>query len=225
MLAKMLLRTALWLAAMAVLLFGPAGTLDWPAAGLFMAIGAASGLGFGLWLARSDPELLEARLGPLFQRGQKATDKALIAALLVAMCGWFIVMALDAGSYGYSVVPLPLRATGVLAIAACMYVVFLTMRENTFAAPVVRVQTERGHKVIDTGPYAVVRHPMYAGAVLYFIGVPLLLGSWSGLALAPLLAALFALRIVLEERTLRTGLPGYADYAARVRWRLLPGVW
>lgn len=225
MVARMLLRTGFWLAGIGVLLFVPAGTLDWPAAWLLLAIGAASGLGFGLWLARSDPELLASRLGPLFQPGQRTGDKVLIAGAIAGMCVWFVVMGLDAGRYRYSLVPLPLQAAGVLAIAACMYVAYLTMRENTFAAPVVRVQAERGHKVIDTGPYAVVRHPMYAGAILYFVGVPLLLGSWLGLALAPMLALLFAVRIVLEERTLSAGLPGYAEYTTRVRWRLLPGVW
>ncbi len=221
----MLLRTAFWLAGMAVLLFVPAGTLAWPAAWLFLAIGVVSGLGFGVWLAQRDPDLLASRLGPLFQRGQKTADKVIIAAAILAVCIWLVIMALDAGRYRYSLVPLPLRAAGVLAIGACMYVAFLTMRENTFAAPVVRVQVERGHKVIDSGPYAVVRHPMYAGAILYFVGVPLLLGSWLGLALAPVLALLFAARIVLEERALSAGLPGYAEYTARVHWRLLPGVW
>ncbi len=121
--------------------------------------------------------------------------------------------------------PLPLRLVGVAAMLMCLYVVFLTMRTNTFAAPVVRVQTERQQRVIDSGPYAVVRHPMYVGAILYFLDVPLLLGAWLGLAVAPLVIALIAVRIVLEEATLRAGLPGYADYTQRVRWRLLPGVW
>ena len=99
------------------------------------------------------------------------------------------------------------------------------MRENSFAAPVIRLQTERGHRVISTGPYAIVRHPMYSGTVLFFVGAPLLLGSWWGVAMSPLLAVLFAGRIVIEERALTAGLPGYADYTARVRYRLVPGLW
>lgn len=98
-------------------------------------------------------------------------------------------------------------------------------RENSFAAPVVKLQAERAQRVISTGPYAHVRHPMYSGMMLFFAGVPLLLGSWWGLAMTPLFLALFAVRIRIEERTLREGLPDYADYAARVRYRLLPGVW
>jgi protein-S-isoprenylcysteine O-methyltransferase Ste14 len=97
--------------------------------------------------------------------------------------------------------------------------------ENTFAAAVVKVQSERGHHVISSGPYAFVRHPMYSAAVLFMVGTALLLGSWWGTAISPVFAILFAVRIRIEERTLTTGLPGYADYAARVRYRLLPGVW
>jgi protein-S-isoprenylcysteine O-methyltransferase Ste14 len=97
--------------------------------------------------------------------------------------------------------------------------------ENTFAAPVVRVQAERAHHVIDTGPYAVVRHPMYASAFLYLIGIPLLLGSWYALWMVPVFVAGLASRAVFEERLLRRTLPGYADYVSRVRYRLIPGVW
>jgi protein-S-isoprenylcysteine O-methyltransferase Ste14 len=98
-------------------------------------------------------------------------------------------------------------------------------RTNSFAAPVVKVQTERHHHVISTGPYALVRHPMYASVMLFFIGAPLTLGSWWGLAFVPVFFAMFAFRTGIEERTLRAGLSGYADYAARVRYRLVPGLW
>jgi protein-S-isoprenylcysteine O-methyltransferase Ste14 len=87
------------------------------------------------------------------------------------------------------------------------------------------VQSERDHHVISSGPYAFVRHPMYSGAVLFLIGIALLLGSWWGLVMSPVFAVIFAIRTGIEENTLTTGLPGYADYAARVRYRLVPGVW
>src|ERR1700738_2264554 len=109
----------------------------------------------------------------------------------------------------------------LLSTAFIMWV----MRENSFAAPVVRLQTERGHRVISSGPYAWVRHPMYSGMVPFFIGTPLLLGSWWGLAISPLLILVFAIRAGIEERALLAGLPGYADYRSRVRYRLLPGLW
>ena len=88
-----------------------------------------------------------------------------------------------------------------------------------------KVQAERGHRVIDTGPYAWLRHPMYTGAVLYCVAIALLLGSWWGLAMAPLFLVLFAVRAGIEERALTAGLSGYADYVARVRYRLVPGIW
>ena len=110
-------------------------------------------------------------------------------------------------------------------ITATMYIGYLSFRENTFAAPVVKIQAERGHRVVTTGPYAHVRHPMYSGTMLFFAGTPLLLGSWWGVVLAPLFVLLFAIRAGIEERALLAGLPGYADYTARVRYRLLPGIW
>jgi len=105
------------------------------------------------------------------------------------------------------------------------FIVWLTFRENSFAAPVIKIQKERGQHVISTGPYAIVRHPMYAGGTLYLIGMPLLLGSWLGLVVLPLILGALSVRIFIEEATLRRGLPGYGEYARRVRYRLVPGVW
>jgi protein-S-isoprenylcysteine O-methyltransferase Ste14 len=99
------------------------------------------------------------------------------------------------------------------------------MHENSFASAAVRLQTERSHRVIDSGPYAWVRHPMYSGAIVFFVGAALLLGSWWGVAMSLSFVVLFAIRAGIEERTLAAGLPDYANYAARVRYRLLPGLW
>jgi protein-S-isoprenylcysteine O-methyltransferase Ste14 len=99
------------------------------------------------------------------------------------------------------------------------------MRTNSFAAPVVKIQKERGQIVVTTRPYAVVRHPLYLGALFYEAATSLVLGSWWGLAIVPAIAAGFAVRIPVEERALREGLQGYDDYARRVRWRLIPFIW
>jgi protein-S-isoprenylcysteine O-methyltransferase Ste14 len=115
-------------------------------------------------------------------------------------------------------------AGGALVIAGFLGTLRV-FRENSFAAPVVRVQSERAQHVIDTGPYALVRHPMYAAAMVYLIGVPLLLGSWCGLLAVPLFLVGLAPRAVLEERLLKRDLPGYTDYMTRVRYRLIPGIW
>jgi protein-S-isoprenylcysteine O-methyltransferase Ste14 len=115
-------------------------------------------------------------------------------------------------------------AGGGLVLAAMLFM-YWTMRVNSFAAPVVKIQKDRGQAVITTGPYAMVRHPLYFGALFYIAGTSLALGSWWGLALVPIIAALLVVRIGIEEQTLRLGLAGYDDYARRVRWRLVPFVW
>jgi protein-S-isoprenylcysteine O-methyltransferase Ste14 len=118
-----------------------------------------------------------------------------------------------------------LQAIGLLLLVASIGAVMWVMRTNSFAVPVVKLQSERGQRVIDTGPYAYVRHPMYSAVIVFFFGAALELGSWWGVALVPLFIVLFAIRSVIEERALLTGLPGYADYIGRVRYRLLPGQW
>ena len=225
MIRRLIWQSAVWFASMAALLFIPAGTVDWPAAWIYLAEMGLATLVITIWLARYNPALLAERMSPLIQRDQKKWDKLLMIVLIVLWCAWFMLMGLDAVRYGWSAVPPWAQALGALAILVAMYIFFLTVRVNSFAAPVVKIQTERGHKVVSDGPYAIVRHPMYAGALLLFAGTPLLLGSWWGLALAPVITVLLAARAVLEERTLARELDGYAEYAARVRYRLIPLVW
>jgi protein-S-isoprenylcysteine O-methyltransferase Ste14 len=218
-------QTSLCNAFTAAILFVPAGTLAWPGAWIFLAELGGLGTVIALWLARHDPELLRQRMGSFVQREQKSWDQAFAVTFLALWHVWLVVMALDAVRFGWSSVPRWLQAVGAVGVALCMFLAFLTFRENSYAVPVVRVQRERGQHVISTGPYAYVRHPMYAGAVCLFIGTPLLLGSWIGLAMAVLLVMLLAVRAVLEERTLAEELEGYRDYAARVRYRFVPLVW
>lgn len=222
---RFLRRTTLSLLFLGVILFGAAGTLNWPQAWIYLALSAAMSFGGGLWLARHDPALLAERLGSLVQREQKAWDKVFMVILIVLWVGWLGLIGLDAKRYHWSDVPLGLQVAGVLLICLGSYLVWLTFRENSYAAPVIKIQKERGHQVVTTGPYAYVRHPMYAGALPILAGAPLLLGSWWGFAAAAGLVLLIGLRAVLEERTLRSELAGYTDYAARVRYRLVPHLW
>jgi protein-S-isoprenylcysteine O-methyltransferase Ste14 len=224
MIARLLLQNVMWTVGLGALLFLPAGTLHWPAAWLYLATTAVLGLATGLWLARVDPALLEERMKPVLQKGQPAADKWFMLAFGVAALLWFIVIGLDHRRH-WSDVPMPLQALGYTLMLAATALMLRVVRENSFAALVVRVQAERGHRVIDSGPYAVVRHPMYSGIVLYVAAMPLLLGSWWGLAMAPVFFVLFSVRAGLEERALASGLPGYADYLTRVRYRLVPGLW
>ncbi|HEY1365016.1 MAG TPA: isoprenylcysteine carboxylmethyltransferase family protein [Xanthobacteraceae bacterium] len=223
--AQLTIRTAAWLAAFALLLFVSAGTVDWPAGWIYLAEMGGLWLAIGLWLARHDPGLLSERLAGAFVPAQRAWDKAIIAIFMVLWIGWLVLGAFDAVRFQWSQVPAWLQGIGAVAIALGYYVFYLTFRENSYAAPVVSIQRERGHRVVSTGPYALVRHPMYAGTVPFFIGTALLLGSWWGLATAPILIAVLAGRAVLEERTLAEELPGYRQYAARVRYRFFPGIW
>jgi protein-S-isoprenylcysteine O-methyltransferase Ste14 len=223
--SQLIIRNVLWMGFLAVLLFVAAGTWRWPAGWVFLAELGGLGLALGLWLARHDPALLAERMSAGFQPAQKTWDKVFLVTFFALFGGWLVLMALDAVRFGWSQVPVWLQAIGAVLIALCMYVAYLTFRENSFAAPVVKIQAERGHRTVTTGPYAVVRHPMYAGAVLFFIGVPLLLGSWYGLAAVPVVTAMLVVRTLMEERMLMNELPGYREYEARVRWRLVPGVW
>ena len=224
MIAKLLLQNLIWTVAMGALLFVPAGTLHWPAAWVFLGTIAVLGLSGGLWLAKIDPALLAERLRPMMQSGQPAADKKFMLAFGAAALIWFVAIGLDRRNHA-SEVPVALQALGWAMLVFSSGFILWVMRANSFAAPVIKLQTERGHRVISTGPYAWVRHPMYSGTVLFFVGMPLLLGSWWGVALSPLFIVLFAIRAGIEERALLAGLPGYTDYAARVRYRLLPGVW
>jgi len=214
-----------WMIFMGVVLFVPAGTLDWRGGWIFMAEMVIGSLVSVLWLAWRDPALLKDRMGGAFQKGQVFWDKVFMSLMIVIWYGWLVLMALDAKRWGTSHVPEWLSDVGAVLIPLGFLAVLWTFRENSFAAPVVKIQEERGQKVISTGPYSIVRHPMYAGALLYMLGMPLLLGSWLGLAVLPLIVGFLTIRIFIEERALRKGLPGYSEYAARVRYRLVPYVW
>jgi len=224
MIAKWLLQTLIWIVAVGVLLLAPAGTLHWPAAWVFLATFAAIGVAGGWRLARTDPALLAERMRPMMRAEQPAADKTFIAVFGATALIWLVVIGLDARWHA-SGVPIALQAIGFAMMVGCSVFIMWVMHENSFASAVVRLQTERGHRVVSTGPYAWVRHPMYSGTILLLVGASLLLGSWWGVAISPLFAVLFAVRAGIEERTLIAGLPGYSDYAARVRYRLAPGLW
>jgi protein-S-isoprenylcysteine O-methyltransferase Ste14 len=218
-------RTALWSAGVAALLFIPAGTLRWPGGWVFLAEISVCGLATELWLARHDPALLAERRSSLVQCGQAGWDKVLMKAVPLLWLVWLPLMALDAARYRLSQVPGWMQGIGALVLILSFVIVHLAYRANSYAAPVVRIQQERGHRVVTTGPYRFVRHPIYASGNLSYLGTPLLLGSWYGLVMVPVMATLLGIRAVLEERMLMAELDGYRDYAAWVRYRLVPLVW
>jgi protein-S-isoprenylcysteine O-methyltransferase Ste14 len=224
MIRRLLIQNVIWIVGMGALLFASAGTLHWPAAWVFLGTMAVLGLISGLWLARIDPALLAERMNPMMQGAQPASDKIFMVVFGFAALSWFILIGLERRA-NVSDMPVALQTLGLLLLVLSTGFVLWVMRENSFAAPVIKIQTERGHRVISSGPYAWVRHPMYSGTILFFAGMPLLLGSWWGLIMAPLFVVLFGFRARLEERALVAGLPGYADYLTRVPYRLIPGIW
>jgi protein-S-isoprenylcysteine O-methyltransferase Ste14 len=185
----------------------------------------AGSLAISLWLLTHDPALLAERLVPVVQCRQTAWDRVLMAGCLVLWFGWLAFTALDAVRWGWSDVPVWAQVVGAAGMVATFHVVSLAFRANTYAAPVAKIQSERKQIVISSGPYRYVRHPMYAAVIPFFAGAPLVLASWYGLVLLPIMVPVLAVRCALEERMLIAGLDGYADYMTRVRYRLIPGVW
>ena len=212
-------------AAFTLALFLPAGTVAWPTGWIYVAVSFILGIGMTAWLVRYDPELLAERLTGLLRADQKKWDKVFVPILAVSFFAWLAVMGLDAARFRWSDMPMWLQIIGSVIWLISYYVFYLTFRENTYLSPAVRIQKERGQKVVSTGPYRHIRHPMYAGFGLYLLGTALILGSWLGVASGLLLIAAVARRAVFEERMLQQELPGYDEYMTKVRYRLIPGVW
>jgi protein-S-isoprenylcysteine O-methyltransferase Ste14 len=174
-------------------------------------------------MALYDKELLESRLhaGPTAET--TSAQRVITAVGLLVFVAAVVIMVLD-HRFGWSPpVPAYVSILGNALIVLGILIYFLVVRENRYAAST--VQVVEGQTVVSTGPYAIVRHPMYAGAMLVFVGTPLALGSWWGLLLTPLFFGWFAWRLVNEEQFLRTNLPGYEEYTRKVRYRLAPHIW
>jgi protein-S-isoprenylcysteine O-methyltransferase Ste14 len=161
----------------------------------------------------------------MFRPDQKAWDKVFLPIALVGFMGWLILMPLDAVRFHWSRMPAWLQAVGAIILLMSFYLFFLAYRENPYLSPMVRIQKDRGQRVISTGPYSYVRHPTYSGVIPLTVGTSLLLGSWLGLVAGLVIIVLVAIRAVLEERMLREELPGYDRYMKQVKYRLIPYVW
>jgi protein-S-isoprenylcysteine O-methyltransferase Ste14 len=213
---------ALFLLLLAVGLFGSAGRLDWPMAWAFLAVmGSFVVTAFVL----IDPALIRERAS--LEAGIEPKDVILAGLGFVGLYpGTVVVAGLDAVRFAWSP-PLPAGAKLLaLAVFALGYgFAFWAMRANPFFSTFVRIQEERGHRVVSEGPYAYVRHPGYAGTLLAHVALPLALGSLWGLIPALIGVVAFVARTGEEDATLERGLPGYREYQQRVRWRLVPGLW
>ncbi len=155
----------------------------------------------------------------------KGWDKVLMILYTTALLALLVVAALDAGRFRWTEMPVALQVVGALGLIPCGAWLFWVTRTNAFLSRYARIQDDRGQRVITTGPYRFVRHPMYASLIPFMICVVLVLGSSWAFIPAGVIAVLFIIRTALEDRMLTTELPGYREYAQRVRWRLIPGVW
>jgi protein-S-isoprenylcysteine O-methyltransferase Ste14 len=207
---------------MGALLFGAAGTLRYWPAWVYLAVFFGASSYATLDLIKRDPALLDRRMrgGPM---AEKEPRQRLIMSFVSFGFVSLLVLPALAHRYGWSRAPIAVVLGGDVLVAVGVYFIVLVYRENTFSAATVEIM--EGQTVVSTGPYAIVRHPMYASALLHLIGTPLALGSaWGLVGLAAMLPALIW-RLLDEERLLARGLPGYVEYQGRVRHRLVPFVW
>lgn len=178
------------------------------------------------YLYHKDPALLAERFQRKQDENQAGWDKHLVTLIAILYITWAVLIPLDAQRYHWSApFPLWLKVTGCIALLLSFFFYFRSFTDNTFLSTVVRVQTDRKQQVISTGVYAFVRHPMYLGSILNFLGVPLLTGSVYGLTTGIIVSLLYTYRIIEEEKVLAKDLEGYRDYQQKIRYRLIPKVW
>ena len=223
MLAKSLVRGVVDLAILIGVLFGIAGRVDWPAAWLVMLLFTGHLVLSGWLLLRHDPELLKERLTTA--SNVPHWDRLIARGNRILLPVFLATAALDAGRFGWSAMPIVVRAIGMAAVIATVGVIWWCAAANHFLSARSRIQSERGHTVVQHGPYRFVRHPLYATRIVLITGLALTLGSWIALVPAVLNALLLAVRTLLEDRLLTTELPGYREYAKHVPARLVPGLW
>ena len=211
---------------LAALLLIPAGTWHWPRAIHFLLVyGLVNSISI-VALARMAPASLEARLTAASAKSQPTADRIVTPLLIASLLAWFAFIPIDV--FRLRLLPLPpleVAVVGAVVSLAGYGIMWTTLFQNAFAAPIVKDQSERGQVLIDTGLYGRVRHPFYLGILIFFLGLTLWLESYAGLPALLLPLAFLVARIEVEERTLRETLPGYADYARRVRHRLVPFIW
>jgi protein-S-isoprenylcysteine O-methyltransferase Ste14 len=205
-----------------LIVFVPAGTLAYWKGWAFAFVFTVSTNIIGIYLARNDPALLERRMkvGPAAET--RPVQKVLIALAFAGAIALVIISAFD-HRFGWSDVPAWISVLGNALVALGLLIDLLVFRENSYGASTIRKM--EGQTVISSGPYALVRHPMYVGALILVIGTPLALGSYWGLLLLLLNVPILVLRILDEEKMLASDLDGYTTYMHRVRYRLMPGLW
>jgi protein-S-isoprenylcysteine O-methyltransferase Ste14 len=210
------------LAVLGAIVFVSAGTLAYWQGWIFILVFTVSTNIIGVYLALTDPALLERRINAGPGAETRPLQKVLIAVAFAAAIGLVIVSVLD-HRFGWSDVPAWISVLGNVLVALGLMIDLIVFRENSYGASTVVKMA--GQKVISRGPYALVRHPMYVGVLIMVIGVPLALGSYWGLLFMLLNVPILVLRILDEESMLASDLDGYSNYMQAVRYRLVPGLW
>ena len=220
--AKALLSVLLLGVVMAAILFTTAGTVDYWQAWVFLLILITLSLLITIYLIRNDPELLKRRMrgGPTAEK--RVSQRVIMIFTSLGFIGLLVVPGLD-HRFSWSTVPLAVVIAGDALVVLGYYFIFLVFRQNTYSSATIELAANQ--KVIDSGPYSLLRHPMYAGALLYLLGMPLALGSYWGLVPFVAVIPFLIWRIFDEEKMLTKELEGYGEYKQRVRYRLVPGVW
>ena len=210
------------LVVMGAVLFSSAWTFNYWQAWVFLSVFGLSSLAVTVYLMKNDPKLLERRMhgGPTAEK--ELSQKIIMSAASIGFAAILIVPALDHRWHWSAVPPYAVIAGNILIVLGWTIILFV-FRENTFTSATIEVVADQ--RVVSTGPYAVVRHPMYSGSLLYFLGIPIALGSWWGLLVGMLMMPVFVLRLFDEEKLLARTLPGYSEYMDRVKYRLVPFVW
>jgi protein-S-isoprenylcysteine O-methyltransferase Ste14 len=221
---RLVVQSIIWAAVIFALPFAGAGTFAWPEGWAYILLQFGIWSGMTLWLKKNNPELMRVR-AELWTRTVKTWDKAIMITLLSGFMLLFLVPGIDAVRYQWSHVPFSLKVIGFAGSIVSNALMFWVLKVNPYSSAAVEIQTERGHKVIMTGPYRYVRHPIYVGAILWAASIPLALGSVLTFIPVILLTPLIVARTYLEDRTLHKELDGYTDYAEKVKYRLIPGVW
>lgn len=207
----------------ALFMFVPANNIRWGKGWLFLLAFVVLDALAAVYVWRTNPELLVARHRR--HQGTKPWDKVLLCLFFLSVMAIFSLAALDDGRLHWSRVPLFVCGLGYLLLVVGLILTTWAGSVNKFAERTVRIQTDRGHKVIDTGPYALVRHPGYLAAFFWFAGIALALGSFWALVPGAVASTILVVRTFLEDQTLQKELEGYREYVARVRYRLIPGIW
>jgi len=209
-----------------ILLFLPAGTFQWWRAWVFLGVVVIGTTATMLLVFKDNQELLNERFKSPIQKGQPLADKIVLIALIASFMGLIIFIPRDVFQFHLLEKPnVVISSAGLIIYIAGWVITSLAFKENAFAAPVVKHQQERAQKVIDTGVYSVVRHPIYIGGALLIVGISLWLESYAAALLSAIFIALIIVRILIEERFLKRKLSGYTDYLQRTRYRLIPHLW